>query len=381
MNFDPTRVREEWVSFLVKVIETPLQRAAAGDLREALPHHRAARQVSFPLECMARILTGIAPWLFVDTRDAEERQLQAKFKLMVQQALESGTDPERAEFWGFGRDKQSLVDTAFLASAFLRSPGLLDLCSDSVRRNLLTAFISTRKVLPYRSNWLLFSAMVEAGIEVLGGEADLMRVDYALMQHEAWYTGDGWYCDGPDFHLDYYNSLVIHPLKRQLLDYFAGREKHWDGLKLKFLPRQQRLAQQLERMIAADGSWPPLGRSLAYRCGVFHALADLAGRGELGDSLSPGAVRSALTASLRKSLGGSENFSSEGWLKIGLSGDQPGLGEAYISVASCYLCSAIFLPLGLPAEANFWSAPAEPWTQVRLWERKEDMPADKALGW
>jgi len=34
--------------------------------------------------------------------------------------------------------------------------------------------------------------------------------------------------------------------------------------------------------------------------------------------------------------------------------------------------------LGLPADDPFWTAPAQPWTQVRIW-RGDDMSADHAL--
>ena len=54
--------------------------------------------------------------------------------------------------------------------------------------------------------------MVEAGLKSLGASWDRTRVDYALRQHEQWYKGDGAYGDGPEFHWDYYNSFVIHPM-------------------------------------------------------------------------------------------------------------------------------------------------------------------------
>jgi hypothetical protein len=60
-------------------------------------------------------------------------------------------------------------------------------------------------------------------------------------------------------------------------------------------------------------------------------------------------------------------FDEKGWLRIGFAGHQPSIGESYISTGSLYLCSAAWLPLGLPASDEFWSAPAEPWTQQKAW--------------
>jgi hypothetical protein len=36
--------------------------------------------------------------------------------------------------------------------------------------------------------------------------------------------------------------------------------------------RAKRYAAVQERMIGPDGTFPPIGRSLAYRCGAFHLL-------------------------------------------------------------------------------------------------------------
>jgi hypothetical protein len=54
------------------------------------------------------------------------------------------------------------------------------------------------------------------------------------------------------------------------------------------------------------------------------------------------------------------------------------VGESYISTGSLYLCSAAFLPLGLPAADEFWSAPSQPWTSQRAWSG-QPFPIDHAI--
>lgn len=142
--------------------------------------------------------------------------------------------------------------------------------------------------------------------------------------------------------------------------------------------RAVRYAAIQERMIAPDGSYPVVGRSVAYRCGAFHLLADAALRQALPHDVSPEQVRGALTAVMRRTLTPSGTFDDAGWLRIGLAGHQPSLGEAYISTGSLYLCTAAFLPLGLPADHRFWTAAAAPWTSVKVWSGA-DLPADHAL--
>lgn len=154
--------------------------------------------------------------------------------------------------------------------------------------------------------------------------------------------------------------------------------------------RAARYAEVQERLIASDGSFPPLGRSLAYRCaaaarrgeeggayrrgpaspvpvrcccrsGAFQLLAMLAAQERLPPSLPPGQVggtggwaplsgarraarprppaqvRAGLSAVLRRCLDAPGTYDARGWLTVGLCGHQLEIGEMYISTGSLYL--------------------------------------------
>ena len=206
-----------------------------------------------------------------------------------------------------------------------------------------------------------------------------MRVDYALRQHDQWYKGDGLYGDGPDFHWDYYNSFVIHPMLLDVLDACKDEMPAWQDLASREVQRARRYAAIQERLIAPDGSFPPIGRSIAYRFGAFHLLAQIALRRALPDDVSPAQVRGALTAVIRRSSETPGTFDTAGWLRIGFCGRQPVIGEPYISTGSLYLCSVGLLPLGLPASDEFWSGPARPWTSLKAWSG-QPFPIDHAFG-
>jgi hypothetical protein len=141
--------------------------------------------------------------------------------------------------------------------------------------------------------------------------------------------------------------------------------------------RAQRYAAIQERLIAPDGSYPAIGRSITYRCGAFHLLADAVRRHILPAEITPSQTRCALSAVIERTLSPAGTFSSDGWLQIGLAGHQPGLGETYISTGSLYLCSAAWLPLGLPSADPFWSDPPQPWTSQIIWSGK-NLHADHA---
>jgi hypothetical protein len=374
--------RTLWIATLRRIADPVLTNLAAGTLKARMPVEQAKganRAAVTHLEAIGRLVAGIAPWLDLPADSTPEGALRARYADLTLRAVARAVDPASPDVMNFTRERQPLVDAAFLVHGFLRAPrALLAAVEPATKRHLVAALESTRTITPVFSNWLLFSAMVEAGLARLGAPWDRMRVDYAIRQHEQWYVGDGTYGDGPEFHWDYYNSFVIQPMLLDVLDVCGDEMPAWKDIKAKIEPRARRYAAVLERLIAPDGSFPPIGRSIAYRCGALQLLAQMALRKRLPDGVSPAQVRGALTAAIRRSLEPPGTFDSDGWLRIGLGGHQPGVGEPYISTGSLYLCSVAFLPLGLPPGDEFWAAPAQPWTSASAWSGIP-FPIDHAL--
>ena len=373
-----------WLNVLTRLVEPVLTRLAEGRLKKEMP-------VEFPpeapfdrrnythFEAAARVLAGISPWLELNSDSPEESALHQKYSALARQALNSATDPKSPDYLNFTKGLQPLVETGLLAQAIVRAPsGLWKKLDYQTQKNLRIALISTRTIKPYFSNWLLFSAMVEAALYLIGEDWDKVRIDYALRQHEQWYKGDGIYGDGPNFHWDYYNSFVIHPMLVDVLRTMARVSQDWDNMSKNVMERARRYAVILERMISPEGTFPAIGRSLTYRFGVFHLLAQMALLHQLPKKITPAQVRCALTTVIRKIVEAPGTFDPKGWLKIGFCGHQPNMGEPYISTGSLYWCSVVLLPLGLAPKDEFWAAPPENWTSRKLWTG-QNMDADHAI--
>jgi hypothetical protein len=376
--------RAYWLQMMQHVAEPVLTAIEKRKLRELMPVEARPgtveeRRKSTHLEAVGRLLSGIAPWLEHGPHDGSESILRERFATAARAGLESGADPASPDYLRFGDTSQSLVDAAFLGLAILRAPNeLWSKLTDQTRVNLARGLKAVRTVKPPDSNWLLFAAMVEVTLRFAGEQWEKERVDYAIRQHEAWYLGDGIYGDGPEFHWDYYNSFVIHPFLLQIFDRVADSDDHWLALRPKIETRALRYAAIQERLISPEGTYPAIGRSLAYRCGAFHLLADMSLREALPQGVTPQQVRSALTEVIRRSLGAPQTFDAHGWLTIGFCGHQPDMGETYISTGSLYLCSAVFLPLGLAPTNAFWAGPGAEWSARKAWSGK-DFAADHAL--
>jgi hypothetical protein len=386
--------RDYWADMLFRVVRPVFSALANRQLKMRMPvevaHPRPRDHVSH-LEAFGRALAGVAPWLEAEGLDRKEAELRDEVLGWAQAGLRAACDPESPDYMNFAGEsahpednRQSLVDAAFLAHGILRAPHALWLDLDAETQQFVIAAVKEcRVVIPNYNNWLLFAAMIETFLHTLAegsnqAQADLMRIDVALRQHEAWYLGDGTYGDGPKFHWDYYNSYVMQPMMLDIVEALAGESLIWDRLAQAFHVRAKRYAAIQERLIGPDGSFPVMGRSITYRTGAFQLLAQMALNDQLPDGLAPAQVRGALTAVIRRTLGAEGTFDADGWLTLGLAGHQPNLAESYISTGSLYLCTVGFLPLGLPPTHEFWASDSVPWTAQRIWSGG-DLKADKAV--
>ncbi len=395
--------RQLWLDHLDKLAGPILTNLANNTLKQTMPvelsdpeRETETRTRTAYLEGFGRLMSGISPWLNIESGNAGETALRNKYRELSLKAIANAVNPKAADYLEWDNGNQRLVDASFLALSVLRAPWLWEHLADSTKQQFVTALVKTRSVNPVLNNWLLNAGMIEAFFCHYGYPYDEMRLDYVLRQFDEWYVGDGMYSDGPWFHFDYYNSYVIHPFltsiaeevnrKKQaevgtfqkLKSTIKGEENKYEVYNNKLRIRNDRFSVILERMINPDGTYPVIGRSLVYRGAAFHHLSDMALKKTLPPELSPGQVRTALTAVIRKTTENPNTFNSKGYLNIGLYGAQPALSDVYITTGSLYMMATILLPLGLPDTDEFWTAPAQPFTSQKIW-RGENGPYDHSL--
>jgi hypothetical protein len=377
--------REYWLQQMDKLARPVISHLAQDDLKKSMPaavsvrtDNAASRIRASYLEAFGRTLCGIAPWLGGEGGAAKETALRSQYRAWVLQAIAHATDTSAADHMSWDSPGQALVDAAFFAFALIRCPWIWEHLDTAVRRHVVTALVSTRKIKPGFNNWLLFSGMIEAFFCRYDLPYDEMRMDYAIRQVDHWYMGDGLYSDGPAYHNDYYNSFVIHPFLTAITDIVHRKNGAYAPLLDKFKQRDERYTLIQERLVGPDGSYPVVGRSVVYRGAVFQHLADMAWRRELPAQLKPAQVRCALTAVIHRTMDAPNTYTKDGWLNIGVAGSQPDQADAYITTGSGYLCSVILLPLGLPDTDVFWSSPPEQWTAQKIWSG-QDVSGDHSI--
>lgn len=367
--------RKYWVDVMVKLADPVLLNLSEGKLKanmpvEVNPTSTLDRSKVTYLEAFGRLIAGIAPWLELGGDETPEGKLRAKYIALTHKSLAKAVDPASPDYMQFSDQKyeQALVDASFLAQGLIRgTKQLWEPLDQHVKENVIKALKATRNIKPTYNNWLLFMGMIEAFLLKIGEDYDIVRLDYGIKKHLEWYKGDGIYGDGPNFHFDYYNSYVIQPMMMDVMEVMVDKGKETNELYKTVTDRAVRYAAIQERQISPEGTFPPVGRSLAYRFGAMQGLSQMALLKKLPADVKPAQVREALTLVIRRMIEAPGTFDKNGWLKIGFCGHQIDMGESYISTGSLYLCSTGLLPLGLPANDSFWMDPAVDWTSKKLW--------------
>lgn len=374
--------RQYWVDLLYQIAAPVLENMSKGELKknmevELSPTWLKGRNTDVVyLETFGRLMDGIAPWLALPDDNTPEGKLRKKMRDWALKSYKNAVDPQSKDYLLWKGENQILCDAAYLANSFMRAPqALWEPLDQETKQRYIEKFKSLRTIRPAYNNWLLFRGMVETFLISIGEAYDGYAVEVALQKMNEWYLGDGWYSDGPEYSLDYYNGYVMHPMYVEMLEVTEKKRIH-SPIKLELaLRRMQRYNVLLERLISPEAAYPAMGRSMTYRMGAFQTLALAAWKFELPKQLSNGQVRSALTAVMKRMFANPENFTPNGFLQLGFVGHQPNIADYYTNNGSLYMTSLVFLPLGLPAEHAFWTDPAQPWTSQKAWNG-EPFPKD-----
>lgn len=374
---DANADRSYWAGLAYRMAEPVLSNMAKGELHknmlvEVSPNWDGRDINVTYMEAFGRLMAGIAPWLALPDDDTDEGAKRKQLREWALASYKNAVDPESPDYLLWRGHGQALVDAAYIAESLLRAWDALWMPLDQVTKDRYIAeFTQLRRVDPPYTNWLLFSSTIEGLLAKAGAGCDEFRVNMAARKCEEWYTGDGWYADGPSFAFDYYSSYVFHPMYLESMAAMRDAGKytriHYGQYYDRALRRAQKFSIVLERMISPEGTFPVFGRSTPYRMAAMQPLALMAWYDKLPAGLQPSQVRNALTKVLHRMFDGKENFNEKGFLTIGFTGRQPNIADWYTNNGSLYMASLAFMPLGLPASHPFWTEAPLPTTQEKAW--------------
>jgi hypothetical protein len=311
------------------------------------------------LEGFARMSVAWGAWLGLasnpTTLGAPEGRVDVE--RLHAQGLLDGTERGGRWWWGEMEDRdQRIVEAAEIATGlWLGGKRLVPALGSEGLRQVLGWLDGVHGRETYDDNWVLFPAVVATVQRSFGWAVPDAAIDAGVDTMLARYRGDGWYTDGPGAAFDAYTGWAVH----------------WDLLLWARIdgdrrPRVRSLVRRRARtylrsivpQFAADGSRPLFGRSLGYRFAAA-ALFALAALLDL-DAIPPGLARRIASGTIAHHLDLGALDPETGWLRRGVGAERPSVCERYVSAGAAAWAAHVFVALGLPADAPFWSSPEEP---------------------
>src|SRR6185503_10909958 len=278
------------------------------------------------LESFARPCLLAAHWLATESAP-EERLSRNDVAEWFRRGLLIGTDPASEEYWGpTANHHQHTVEMAALTLALqIARSDLWEPLARNERERVLRWLASIRGAGLHRNNHMFFNVMTLAFLaqEGHGRLADEQVARHLLDVLENMSLGGGWFIDGMNETVDYYQAYAFHyygPWWARLYGHTdpqrARRWKDWLGQFLK----------DYIHFFAASGENPPFGRSMCYRFAASapFGLAELCGV----SVINPGQARRACTRNLQFFLKRAA-LQEQGALSLGWTDEFPALVEAY----------------------------------------------------
>ena len=308
------------------------------------------------LESFARPCLLAAHWLASEP-GAAEKLSRDEIAAWFRRGLVVGTDPHSPESWGpTANHHQHTVEMAVLTLALQVARRFLwEPLSKSEREQVARWFASIRGAGLHRNNHMFFSVMTLAFLnqEGFGRSCDEPVMRHLLDVLESMALGGGWFIDGMNETVDYYQAYAFHyygPWWAKLYGHTdSERARRWKEWTRQFL-------KDYIHFFAASGENPPFGRSLCYRFAATapFGLAEFCGV----SAIPPGQARRVCTRNLSFFLSRGV-LQKQGALSLGWIDEFPELTEAYSCAGSPYWAAKGFAPLLLPSKHRFWQAKEE----------------------
>jgi hypothetical protein len=265
--------------------------------------------------------------------------------------LISGTDPKSPGYWGrFRHHNFRIVQAADIALALwlFRQAVWKDL-SEREQDRVVAWLNQVHRYELHDNNWHLFVALVHVVLRALGraSPTDSARSHYE--RFKTFHLGDGWFADGPNGKVDYYNAWGIH----FALHWIRVIDPSWDN---DFLLDVERRFLESYRFLIGPNGVPMLGRSICYRIAVATPL--VLGHREHSAVVSAGEARRALDVTWRYFL--AHGAVRRGTVTQGYFDTDARLLDNYSGPASCFWSlRSLLAAFVLHDDEQFWQSPGE----------------------
>lgn len=295
-------------------------------------------------EGFLRLLWGLGPYY-------AQRESDDQFELVVA-GIKAGVDPSHSSYWGeIGDYNQLMVEMAPLGVFItLNHEKIMAQLTEQDQHNLIAWLEQINCYQPAPNNWLFFRVLVNVALASFGID-HREQIDCDLAEVETFYLGNGWYCDGKPYRMDYYVSFAIHYYSLIYAVLFAEEDPERARL---FKERAAQFSETFQYWFDKEGRGLPFGRSLTYRFAQssFWAAMLYAGVTDFPVETSRYLLIKNVEHWLKQAI-----FSEDGYLTVGYYYENLNMAEEYNAPGSPYWGLKAFLVLALAEDNSVWEDP------------------------
>ncbi len=314
------------------------------------------------IEHICRLMWGIVPM------GAEgEQHHQAVLGHIV-----TGTTPSSSDYWQMPSNyDQRVVEMSSIAVAVVEQAEFYWLPLTAVQKvNLVNWLSSVASLEIPANNWRWFRILILSALKQLEQPINEQVLAKDLAFVDSLYLKDGWYQDGTNGVVDYYNPFAF-----QLYALMYCRWNAYQGeLCAKFVSRAIEFSHSYQAWFGDDGKQLAYGRSLNYRFAAAGFWAELARADD--DRIDVSVCRDIWTHTLNW-WANQSIWDSHAQLLPGFGYANLLSSEFYTSSVSPMLALKAFNALSMPADHPFWQHKVQPLSQAL----KPVWIADRHLVW
>jgi len=338
--------KKDFEDLLISLMRPLIPCYSAGGARLKIGNSGATYgEKAIELEGFSRALWGLYPYW------AGGGQNFPELEEICRRGLASGTDPDSPEYWGEPGDcDQCFVEMAAISCAMLAIPDRTTERLSAAEREHLAGWLNSINLHEVPdNNWLFFMILTNLALKKNGMPYSETRMKQGLDRIDSFYICDGWYADGKNGCIDYYNPWAFHDLGL-LYALYGGDD---DPVRAKkYRDRAVAFGRQFVYWFDRNGAAVPFGRSLTYRFAqcAFWSACVIAGAEPFPMSVMKGIISRNLNWWMEKPI-----LDRDGILTIGYGYPQMFMTEFYNAPGSPYWAMKAFLILALPDDHIFWS--------------------------
>lgn len=208
------------------------------------------------MEDFSRKLYGLIPLVINKFGDTD------KYVEYIRESIVKGTDPNSEAYWGnYTCPDQRVCESIPVALVLvICKKEIWDMISRDEKSKITKWLNLVNTGTIYDSNWLFFRIIVNACLKALDEAYNQSVMNDALNRVDRLYLGDGWYQDGRQRRIDYYNAFAFHFYSLIYASLFPA-DKHSE----RFIERAKLFANDFILLCSSHGDMVPYGRSLTYK--------------------------------------------------------------------------------------------------------------------